>query len=191
MLEALAPAFTLADAESAGWRKDQVYGLLKSGEIDRVGRGVYVQADVIDPALISLAAATAIHEAATWCLTSALAYHGLSDTIPFGADIALPRSTRHPSGFEHVSWHSFDDATFSIGRESLTVDPGLSLAVYSADRTIIDCFRLMHQEGSDVAYTALNRWIGQRGNSPSSLLTLASSFPKALPRLRQALEVLL
>lgn len=191
MPEALAPAFTLADAESAGWRKDQVYGLLKSGEIDRVGRGVYVRAGVIDPVHVSLAAATAVHAAATWCLTSALAHYGLSDVIPFGADIALPRGTRHPPRFEHVSWHSFDDATFSLGRERLIADPGLDLAVYSAERTIIDCFRLMHQEGSDVAYTALNRWIRQRGNSPSSLLTLASSFPKALPRLRQALEVLL
>jgi predicted transcriptional regulator of viral defense system len=191
MPEALAPAFTLADAKSAGWRKDQVYDLLKSGEIDRVGRGVYVQAGAIDPVHVSLAAATALHATATWCLTSSLTYHGLSDAIPFGTDIALPRGTRHPSGFAHVSWHSFDDVTFSIGRTGLTAAPGLNLAVYSAERTIIDCFRLIHQEGSDVAYTALNKWVGQRGNSPSSLLTLASSFPKALPRLRQALEVLL
>jgi hypothetical protein len=31
----------------------------------------------------------------------------------------------------------------------------------------------------------------RRGNSPSSLLRVAEAFPKALPRLRQALEALL
>lgn len=191
MPAALAPVFTLQEAESAGWSKDQVYRLLKSGDIERVGRGVYIRANRIDPAFVSLAAATAIHKAATWCLTSALAYHALSDTIPFGSDIALPRGARHPAGFEHVSWHSFDIATFEIGRESLVASPEVRLAVYSAERTIIDCFRLMHQEGSDVAHTALRRWVTRRGNSPSSLLKLASPFPKALPRLRQALEALL
>ena len=65
------------------------------------------------------------------------------------------------------------------------------MAIYSAERSIIDAFRLMHQEGSDVAYEALRRWLRRRGNSPAGLLKVAGSFPKALPRIRQALEVLL
>ena len=65
------------------------------------------------------------------------------------------------------------------------------MAIYSAERSIVDTFRLMHQEGSDVAYEALRRWLRRRGNSPAGLLKVADSFPKALPRIRQALEVLL
>ncbi|WP_240630142.1 type IV toxin-antitoxin system AbiEi family antitoxin domain-containing protein [Specibacter cremeus] len=183
--------FTLEDARALGLRKDRVYRMVASGEIERVGRGVYVQPGMIDPTTTSLAAATAMQPAATMCLTSALVYHDLSDAIPFGADIALPRGTRHPAGFEHVAWHSFDEATFEVGRTPMAAGPDLELAVYSAERTIVDCFRLMHLEGSDVAHTALRRWVAQRGNSPSSLLQVAASFPKALPRLRHALEVLL
>jgi predicted transcriptional regulator of viral defense system len=187
----LAPAFTLDDARATGLRKDQVYELLERGEIERVGRGAFVRPIAVDPAFATIAAATAVNAAATLCLTSALVHHELSDAIPFATDIALPRGTRHPSGFAHASWHSFDAATFDIGREQIDAGEGTRVAIYSAERTVIDAFRLMHQEGSDVAYEALRRWLRRRGNSPAALLKMARSFPQALPRLRLALEVLL
>lgn len=187
----LAPVFTLGAAHTAGLRKDQVYDLLAKGEIERVGRGVYMRPDKIEPAFASLAAATAVREEATLCLTSALVRHDLSDAIPFESDIALPRGTHHPVGLTHIAWHSFDPTTFYIGRDDVDAGNGFTLAIYSAERTIVDCFRLMHQEGSDVAYEALRRWLRRRGNSPAALLKVAASFPKAQPRIRQALEALL
>ena len=185
-----APVFTLEAARAAGLSKDQVYRMVEAGEIDRVGRGVYVRPDMIDPTVAALAAETVVKPAATMCLTSALVFHDLSDAIPFTTDIALPRGTRHPAGFTHVTWHSFDVATFEVGRTAMAGGPGMELWVYSAERTLVDSFRLMHREGGDVAYTALRRWVGRRGNSQSSLLRIARGFPKALPRLRNALEAL-
>lgn len=190
-LRELAPAFTLEDARAAGLTKDQVYSLLEQEEIERVGRGVYVRPDTIQPAFTALAVATAIREDATMCLTSALVHHDLSDAIPFASDIALPRGTHHPAGLANVSWHSFDPTTFLIGRNHVEAGGGARVAIYSGERSIVDSFRLMHQEGSDVAYEALRRWLRRRGNTPAGLLKVAGSFPKALPRIRQALEVLL
>lgn len=187
----LAPAFTLQDAREAGLTKDQVYSLLGREEIERVGRGVYVRPDALQPALTALAAATALREDATLCLTSALVQHDLSDAIPFASDIALPRGAHHPTGLANVTWRSFDPQTFHIGREFVDAGEGATVAVYSAERTLVDCFRLMHQEGSDIAYEALRRWLRRKGNTPAGLLKVAGSFPKALPRIRQALEVLL
>ena len=187
----LASAFTLENAREAGLRKDQIYALLEQGEIERVGRGVYVRPDVIEPALMLIAAATTVRIDATLCLTSALVRHDLSDAIPFGSDIALPRGTRHPAGLMNVSWHSFDPTTFQIGRGHVEAGGGFTVSIYSAERTIVDCFRLMHQEGSDVAHEALRRWLRRRGNTPAALMKVAASFPKAQPRIRQALEVLL
>lgn len=184
------PVLTLAAAADAGLRKDQIYALVEAGRLERIGRGVFVDPNRVDPAWTSLAAASALKPEATLCLTSALVHHDLSDAIPPGTDIALPRGVRHPAGFVRVNWHSFDPSTFELGRTPLEQD-GLDLAVYSAERTIIDCFRLAHAEGADQAYEALRRWIGKRSNQPSSLLDLATAFPKATPRIRQALEVLL
>jgi predicted transcriptional regulator of viral defense system len=184
-------AFTLDQARAIGLHKEQVYRMITTGDLHRVGRGVYVRPDMVDPTLEPLAAATVAQPAATMCLTSALVHHDLSDAIPFETDIALPRGVRHPAGFEHVEWHSFEPATFDLGRASFANLDGLNLHVFTAERTIIDSFRLAYREGSDVANIALRRWLARRGNSPSSLLRLAESFPKALPRLRQTLEVLL
>ncbi|WP_129789119.1 type IV toxin-antitoxin system AbiEi family antitoxin domain-containing protein [Promicromonospora panici] len=182
---------TLDDARAAGLRKDQVYRMVQSGELERVARGVFIRPDLIDPTLIPLAAATALRPQATMCLTSALVHHGLSDAIPFGPDIALPRGVRLPSGFGQVTWHSFDPATFDVGRIRLDDTDDLELWVYSAERTIVDSFRLAHREGLDAAHTALRRWVRRRGNSPAALLTMAGEFPQSLTRIRQALEILL
>ena len=187
----LAPAFTLEDARTTGLTKDQVYSLLARDEIERVGRGVYVRPGSLQPSLTVLAAATALRKDATLCLTSALVHHDLSDAIPFTSDIALPRGTHQPTGLSHVSWHSFAPTTFQIGREHVDAGGGAKVAIYSAERSIVDAFRLMHQEGSDVAYEALRRWLRRRGSAPASLLKVANSFPKSLPRIREAVKILL
>ena len=185
----LPASFTLSQSRSLGWSKDAVYALVDAGQLDRVGRGVFVDAARLDPSLSALAGATAVQPMATMCLTSALVWHGLSDAIPQTTDIALPRGTRHPAGFTHVSWRGFDLHTFTIGRES--IEGNATLHTYSPERTIIDCYRLAHLEGIDTANTALKRWLRQPGNIPSGLLEMARSFPRTQTAIRRALEVLL
>ncbi len=182
---------TIESARAAGLRKDEVYRMVQAGELERIGRGVYIRPGDIDPAVASLAGAAAVKPDATMCLTSALVHHGLSDQIAFATDIALPRGTRFPAGFEHVAWHSFDAETFEIGRIRMARHPELGLWVYSAERTIVDAFRLAHREGIDQATEALRRWVRRAGNSPSALLRTADAFPRTAPAIRQALQVLL
>ncbi|WP_157904257.1 type IV toxin-antitoxin system AbiEi family antitoxin domain-containing protein, partial [Parafrankia soli] len=124
------------------------------------------------------------------CLTSALVRHQLSDEIPPLHDIALPRHTRPPAGFSHVSWHRFASDTFDVGRVPLSIG-GVDTAIYSAERTIVDMFRLSHHEGEQAAVDALRRWLRQPGHTPSGLLTVAGYFPTTLPRLSRILEILL
>ncbi len=61
---------------------------------------------------------------ATLCLTSALARHGLTDEIPAGIDIALPRGQWRPTTRAPTIWHSFNPATFDLGREPLDLTTG-------------------------------------------------------------------
>lgn len=180
---------TLESARAAGLRKDEVYRMVRSGELERIGRGVYIRPGELDPAVVSLAGATAVKSAATMYLTSALVYHGLSDEIPLTTDIALPRGTRFPAGFDHVTWHSFGQSTFDVGRVAMSEHP--ELAVYSAERTIVDAFRIVHREGIDLANEALRRWVRAPGSSPASLLRTAGHFPRTVTVIRQSLQVLL
>ena len=182
---------TIETARSAGLTKDRLYAQVATGQLERIGRGVYIDPESIDLSLANLAGATARHTRATMCLTSALVVHGLSDAIPFATDIALPRGLRHPAGFGHVIWHSFDAATFDIGRTLLETIGGIDVFAYSPERTIIDCFRLAHREGSDQANLALRRWLRDQHGVPSVLLETARFFPRTVTRIREALEVLL
>ena len=186
-----APIITMSEANVHGLRKDQIYQLISEGELERVGRGIFMIPGSVDPALIALAAATAARPEATLCLTSALVHHNLIDAIPQGSDIALPRGTRSPAGILHTIWHYCDKKTFTIGRTKLANSSGLQLSIYSPERCVIDMFRLAHLEGQDTAIATVKRWLSKPGNSPGELLEMARAFPKAEPSLRYALEVLL
>lgn len=186
---ALPAAFTRGEARRRGLTDRRLRELQDQGAIESWARGLYVRSDA-PPHEADLLRVAAKAPLATLCLRSALARHGLIDEIPEQVDLALPRGRRHPTTGGPVRWHAFDDATFDIGRDELALDGGLSLGLFGPERSIIDAFRLRHREGPELANEALKAWLRQRG-TPASLLMTANAFPKALPVLRRALEVLL
>lgn len=183
--------FRYSDARRMGVPDSRLRRWLADGEVELVSRGLYRRADadsIVDLDLIEVA-----HRApnATLCLTSALARHGLTDQIPAAIDLAIPRGQRPPRLTPPVNWHHFARDTYALGREPLVVGPGQATAVYSAERSIIDAFRLRHREGTDLAVEALRTWLRRQGSQPAVLMTLAKHFPQAASPLRTTLEVLL
>ncbi|QWL30550.1 type IV toxin-antitoxin system AbiEi family antitoxin domain-containing protein [Rathayibacter toxicus] len=166
--------------------------LIEAGEFERISPGLFLRAGLTDDTTAAWIAIAAKKPDAALCLLTALSLHELTDEIPTRSDIAIPRGTQ-PVTVRHapISWHRFDADTFDIGRGEHELPGGLSIGLYSAERTLIDLFRLRHAWGSDLALGALKRWLRGRGNSPGALLTLAESFPKARPAIQQTLEVLL
>lgn len=186
----LPTAFTYATARDAGLSDRALGSLVADGSLERLGRGVYRKADapLADHDLIEVALRA---PDATVCLVSALAQHDLTDVIPTSIDVALPRSRRAPKVGAPVTWHRFHDGSFLLGRETMDVDDGVQIGVYSPERCIVDAFRLRHRLGEEVAIGALKRWLRRPGAVPAELLALARSFPRAEPSLLQALQVLL
>jgi predicted transcriptional regulator of viral defense system len=188
--KALPPAFTYTQARAAGLSAERLYAYRAQGLIDQVARGLYRWADApeIDQDLLEIA-----HRAprGTLCLVTALARHGLTDIIPPGIDIALPRGSRVPALRKTIDVHLFARATFELGREELAVGDRLSIGIYSPERTLVDVIRLRHREGSDVAWQALRRWLGRKGSKPAGLLAMAKHFHGAERAVRNALEVAL
>ena len=166
----------------------QLRRLLADGQITALSRGLYRKSDWLgDDDLIEIAAKS---PNATICLRSALARHELIDDIPSAIDIALPRGSWTPETTAPVRWRHFDRDTFDLGRESLDIGGDRSIGIYSAERSIIDAFRLRHLEGADLANEALKRWL-RRGGQPSDLLGMARSFSRVLTGLRKTMEILL
>lgn len=190
LLERLPETFAYSEALAAGLTDWTLARLLDDGLISRPGRGRYlrVSGTAVDPDLLAIAGR---RPDATLCLRSALARHGLTDDIPRVIDIALPAGSRLPSLDLPIAWHRFDPATFDLGRELWDVGAGFSLGLYSAERSIIDAFRLRRLEGPQLGNEALRRWLLRSGSQPAQLLTMAGSFPRAQGPLRAALEILL
>lgn len=166
--------------------------LVEAGEFERIAPGLFMRAGLADDTTAAWMAVAAKKADATLCLLTALSLHDLTDEIPTRSDIAIPRGSQ-PMTVLHapIAWHRFDAETFGIGRTEHPLSGGLSIGLYSAERTLIDMFRLRHAWGNDLAIEALKRWLGGKGNSPSTLLELAERFPLARPALQATLEVLL
>ena len=176
-------------AREHGLSERRLRGLLASGELERLGHGLYRKADAPPADLDRVEIALRAPEA-TLCLATALSHHDLTDIIPAEIDVALPRSRRQPRVRAPVRWRRFHEDTFNLGRETTPADEALSIGVYSAERSIVDAFRLRHQDGDDVAIEALRRWLARSGARPARLLAIAKHFPKAEPALLNALRIL-
>lgn len=166
----------------------QLRRLIDDGEIIALSRGLYRKGEWLgDEDLVEIAAKA---PRATICLRSALARHELIDDIPAEYDIAIPRGSWTPETAAPVRWRHFDRDSFGIGRNIIDAGGEQSIGLYSAERSIIDTFRMRHLEGADLANEALKRWL-RGGGQPSALLAMARAFPRAQTALRQTLEILL
>lgn len=89
-----------------------------------------------------------------------------------------------------IRWHRFDAATFKLGRDEILI-PGSSqhIGLYSAERTIVDCFRLRSTVGYEVVRDATKEWL-RRGGKPAELMAFATQLPRAKAPLLQTLEVI-
>ena len=185
-----ARAFSQSEASRAGVDSRQLYRLLEKQQIERISHGLYRRTDlpVADLDLTEIAGRRAD---ATICLESALARHELIDAIPTLTDIAIPRGQKPAKTRAAVEWHLFDRATFQIGRTLIeTEDAGQGIGLYSAERSVVDAFRLRHSAGYETGIEALRNWLARPESRPAKLFEIARLLPRAIGPLRTALEIL-
>ncbi|MBD7917176.1 type IV toxin-antitoxin system AbiEi family antitoxin domain-containing protein [Cellulomonas sp. Sa3CUA2] len=183
-------AFTLEEAAAAGVNARAVQRLAADGRLERLGRGLYQRPETAGYDTDLYAAATRAPDA-TLCLMSALAHHALVDAIPGRIDLALPRGTRRPAVVDTVRWHMFDAATFTLGRTTTPIaGTDATVGLYSAERSIVDAFRLRGEIGYETGIDALRTWLRRRGSSPAALRSIARTLPRAQGPLREALNYL-
>ncbi len=135
-----------------------LYALREKGEIERVGRGLYRLASASPLSNPDWTTIMSRLPRAVMCLISALAHHGLTTQIPHETDIALPSHSQIPKidGIPvRVFW--FSEPSFSAGVETINID-GSPVRVYSAEKTIADCFKYRNKIGVDVAVEGLREY---------------------------------
>jgi len=144
-----------SEAIKAGIHPRIIYNLRDSGELEQLSRGIYrlkVLDEITNPDLVIVA--TRIPHAVI-CLMSALAYHEITTQIPHKISIALPRNFDTPRlDYPPVVSHRFSTKSFREGIEVHQID-GVSVRIYSPEKTIADCFKFRNKIGMDIVLEAL------------------------------------
>jgi predicted transcriptional regulator of viral defense system len=137
--------------------------LTKQGVLLRSGRGIYMLAAADLSENHSLAEACKRISGGIVCLLSALRFHGLTTQNPWEVWIAITPASRKPK-VDHppIRIVRFSGDAFAEGVEHHRIE-GVDVRIYSAAKTVADCFKYRNKIGVDIAVQALrDAWEQQK-----------------------------
>lgn len=129
--------------------------LVKQGKLLQVGYGLYALPDTKFDEKQSLLEVQNLVPKGVFCLLTALQYHDLTTQNPFEVWLAVDRNAAVPR-IRSVQNRIFrmSSEIFNAGIEEHQVEGG-TIRVYSAAKTVADCFKYRNKIGLDVAMEAL------------------------------------
>jgi predicted transcriptional regulator of viral defense system len=144
-----------AELEAHGIPRSQLYRLVREGLIERRARGLYVASKHPITAEHTLAQIAKRVPGGVFCLLTALRFHELTTQAPAELWIALPEKARKPRlDYPRLRVARFSGPALTEGIETHRVE-GVEVRVYSAAKTVADCFKYRNKVGVDVAVEAL------------------------------------
>ena len=147
--------------------------LTASGRLERVGRGVYRVPGMQASEHESLATLAVKVPQAVFCLLTALQLHGLTTQLPRQVWIAMPQGSHAPRlDYPPVKMVQFSGEAFAAGVETVQVEQ-VTVRVYSAAKTVADCFKHRNKIGLDVAIEALKDALAQNKATADELWRFA------------------
>jgi predicted transcriptional regulator of viral defense system len=159
----------LADLRAAGVTAATMTRMANDGEVVRLARGLYQLADAELHAQHSLAEVAARVPKGIICLTSALAFHGLTDQLPRKVWIAIGVSDWAPEpSSPPLRIVRMTNALLGDGVETHTIE-GVRVKVFSITKTIADCFRHRRSVGLSIALEGLQEALRQHKVTPATM----------------------
>lgn len=143
------------DARKRGVPTVVLTRLVAAGRLERVGRGVYAIPDADISAHRTLAEAVIRVPRGVICLLSALRMHEIGLQMPSQVWLALPHKLKPPRlEYPQLRIVRMSGPALTSGIERRIVD-GVPVPVFSAAKTVVDCFKYRNKIGTDVAVEAL------------------------------------
>jgi predicted transcriptional regulator of viral defense system len=143
------------DLEQIGISGIYLNKLHAEGILDRPSRGLYTLAQANASEHRSIVEASKRVPHGVVALLSALRFHELTTQSPFQVWIAIAGKARQPNiDYPPLRVVRFSQQSFSFGIETPAIE-GVSVRVYSAAKTVADCFKFRNKIGLDVAIEAL------------------------------------
>jgi predicted transcriptional regulator of viral defense system len=143
------------DLGAHGIPRSRFYRLAQQGALERQARGIYVAIDHRYTAGHTIAQVARRVPNAVICLLTALRFHQLTTQQPAEVWIALPEKARRPKlEYPRLRVARFSGPALTEGVETHTIE-GVEVRIYSAAKTVADCFKYRNKIGIDVAVEAL------------------------------------
>ena len=169
----------LTDAEVTA---TTVSRMKQKGLIHQLSRGLYQLTDASIDTHHALAEAAKLIPKGVVCLTSALAFHELTDTIPsrvwmaIGAKDRLPRAENPPLQFVR-----FGQKVLTSGIKNYVIE-GVNVRIYNPAKTVVDLFRYRRSAGTryrkspglNLALEGLREALRRRKATPAEIAQYAN-----------------
>ncbi len=139
-----------------------LYALRDDQLLERLDRGLYRVADgkpLENPDFVTVALKV---PRGVICLISALAFHHMTTQVPHSVYLAIAANDQVPAlRYPPLRLFWYSKAAFEDGVEAIDMD-GIKVRIYSAERTLADCFKYRNKIGIDVCVEALNLYRSRR-----------------------------
>ena len=161
------------ELESHGITRAQLSRLVAEGLVVRRARGIYVAARHAPTAEHTLAQVAKRVPRGVFCLLTALRFHRLTTQSAPEVWVALPEGARRPRlDYPRLRIARFSGGALTDGIEEHRAE-GVTLHVYSAAKTVADCFKYRNKIGIDVAVEALRDFSRQHRGGANELARFA------------------
>jgi len=178
------------DALRWGIHPRTLYEMRDRGTIEVLSRGLYRLTDespLGSPDFVTVA--LKIPDAVV-CLISSLAFHEITTQIPHEVHVAIRRGAEAPRiGYPPVRTFWFTGKSFTEGIEIQHLD-GVPVRIYSAEKTLADCFKYRNKIGLDVPLEALRLYKERKRVDADALMRYAEAC-RVTKVIRPYLEALL
>jgi predicted transcriptional regulator of viral defense system len=179
--------FRPAQLDAVGLTRAELRTLVRSGQVERVGRGLYRLADTEVTEHYSLAMVSARVPKSIICLLTALSVHEIGTQSPHAVWLAIPHKARVPRLSEiKLKIVRFSGPAWTYGVQDIELE-GVPGRITSPARTIVDCFRFEHLVGTEPMIEALHDGLRQHKVTIAELSRVEQVLPSR--RLRAMLDL--
>jgi predicted transcriptional regulator of viral defense system len=161
--------FRPRDVVGLGLTHYQLQRMVADGRIERVGPGLYRQADVEATEMETIAMVASVVPHAIVCLLSALRIHEIGTQSPRQVWLAIDRKARKPQRLPataRIVRFSRQLLTYGVITQPMQ---GVKVRLTTPARTVVDCFRYRNKVGQDVALEALRDAVRSRKATVSEI----------------------
>lgn len=163
----------MSEAIKYGISRYSLYKMRDNNILEQVSRGIYRLVDMPPMSNPDLVTVSLRFPKSVICLISALSYHDMTTQIPHAISVAVPRGSRMPSlNNPPVHAYKFSAKAFNAGIETHLIDR-TRVKIYSAEKTLADCFKYRNKLGMDVVLEALRLYRSQNKYNPKKILKYA------------------